>query len=106
MADTESLLAAMRGKAGGLRRLGYRIRFDLTDTGDSLLIDGTGGGAAEIGPATAEDAADSVIRLSSDDLAKFIAGRLSPTIAYATGRLKIEGSTGVALKLASLLDED
>jgi putative sterol carrier protein len=105
MADTETLLAAMRSKAGALRRLGYRIRFDLTDTGESLLLDGTGDAGAEITAAEPEASADTVIRLSSDDLAKFIAGRLSPMVAYATGRLRIDGSTGVALKLASLLDE-
>jgi putative sterol carrier protein len=44
--------------------------------------------------------------LSSDDLIRLIAGRLSPMLAFSTGRLRVEGSKGVALKLASLLDED
>jgi putative sterol carrier protein len=107
MPDAETLLEEMRAKASGsLRRLGYRLRFDLTDEAVSLLVDGTGDGPAVIGMAEPDAEADTVLRLSSGDLAKFIAGRLNPMVAYATGRLKIEGSTGVALKLASLLDGD
>ena len=37
---------------------------------------------------------------------KLIAGRLSPMLAFTLGKLKVEGSKGVAMKLASLLDED
>ena len=107
MSDAETLMERMRSKAGTLKRLGYRIRFDLTDTGERILVDGTtGGDAAEIGPAEEDTPADTILRLSADDLAKLMAGRLSPMLAYSTGRLRIEGSTGVALKLASLLDED
>src|SRR5438874_1711368 len=42
MADAETLMAAMQAKAGVLRRLGYRIRFDLTDLNESVLLDATG----------------------------------------------------------------
>jgi putative sterol carrier protein len=105
MPDTDELLARMRARGPSLRSLGYRIRFDLTDNDASLLLDGTGG-QASVEEAPADAAADTVLALSSDDLAKLIAGRLSPMLAFATGRLKVEGSKGVALKLASLLDED
>jgi putative sterol carrier protein len=90
-----------------LRRFGYRVRFDLADLdeGAALLLDGTEA-AAVIDMAPADAPADCVLRLSSDDLARLIAGRLSPHLAFATGRLRIEGSRGVALKLASLLDGD
>ena len=50
--------------------------------------------------------ADTVLRMSAENLGKLMAGRLSPMLAFSTGRLRIEGSKGVALKLASLLDED
>jgi putative sterol carrier protein len=102
MPDSAGLIAAMQRKSGALRTLGYRVRFDLTDSGDSILLDGTGGDV-RIG----EDggAADSVLSLSSADLARLIAGKLSPMLAFSTGRLKVEGSRGVALKLAGLLDD-
>ena len=105
MAETEALMAAMRARGASLRGLGYRVRFELTDSGDALLLDATGG-RAELNEATADDEADTVLRLSSDDLAKLVAGRLSPMLAFATGKLRVEGSKGVAMKLASLLDED
>lgn len=105
MPDAETLIAQMRAKGPGLRGLGYRIRFDLTDTDEAILLDGTGGQAA-VEIATGTEEADTVLSLSADDLAKLIAGRLSPMLAFATGKLKVEGSKGVALKLASLLDED
>lgn len=105
MPDTDALLASMRARGPNLRSLGYRIRFDLTDLDVSLLLDGTGG-QASLEEAAADAQADTVLALSSADLAKLIAGRLSPMLAFATGKLKVEGSKGVALKLASLLDED
>lgn len=105
MPDAETLIGQMRAKGPGLRSLGYRIRFDLTDTEESILLDGTGG-QASVEPATGTEEAETVLSLSSDDLAKLIAGRLSPMLAFATGKLRVEGSKGVALKLASLLDED
>lgn len=105
MPDRDALIAQMRTRSPGLRALGYRIRFDLTDTGESILLDGTGGQAA-VEPAEGTEAADTVLSLSSDNLAKLMAGRLSPMLAFSTGRLRVEGSKGVAMKLASLLDED
>jgi putative sterol carrier protein len=105
MPDVDELVGQMRGKAANLRSLGYRVRFDLTDSDDSILVDGTGT-VASIEAVSADGEADTVLRLSSDDLAKLIAGRLSPMLAFSLGKLKVEGSKGVALKLASLLDED
>ena len=105
MPDAETLIARMRAKGGGLRSLGYRVRFDLTDTGESILLDGTGGHAS-VEAAGGVEEADTIISMSSDDLAKLMEGRLSPMLAFSTGRLRVDGSKGVALKLASLLDED
>jgi putative sterol carrier protein len=105
MADAESLMAAMQTKQETLRRLGYRVRIDLTDTGESILLDATGA-APEITSADPAVEADTVLRLSAADMAKLIAGRLSPMLAFSTGKLRVEGSKGVAMKLAGLLDED
>lgn len=105
MPDLDGLIGQMRARGAGLRGLGYRVRFDLTDTGEAILLDATGGQAA-VEPAAAGEEADTALALSSDDLAKLIAGRLSPMLAFSTGRLRVEGTKGVALKLASLLDAD
>ncbi len=105
MADAETLMAAMRERAAVLRQLGYRVRFDLTDTGESVLLDASGP-EPEIAPAEEATEADTVLRLTAENLGKLMTGRLSPMLAFSTGRLRVEGSKGVALKLASLLDEE
>lgn len=101
MADLSTLVEAMKEREGALSELGYKVRFDLSDTGQSLLLDATGGQVA-----LSEDSgeADAVLKLSSDTLEKLITGRIGPMLAFSTGRLRVEGSQGVALKLAGLLD--
>ena len=102
MPSAEDILAQLRAKAASLRGLGYRVRVDLTDCGDSILIGPTG--AAEACEADAE--ADTVLAISAENLGKMAAGKLSPMLAFTMGKLRVEGSKGVAMKLASLLDED
>jgi putative sterol carrier protein len=80
--------------------LGYKVKFAIEDEG-VILVDATQS------PATLchEDAeADCTIRLTEARLAQLIEGRLSPTLAYTLGQIKVEGSLGVAMKLASLLE--
>lgn len=105
MTDPDTILAAMRAAAPKLRGLGYRVRFDLLDAGQSYLLDGTGA-EVEVAEAAPDAAADTALGMSSENLAKLMAGKLSPMLAFATGKLKVEGSKGVALKLAGMLDED
>lgn len=105
MTDAAEVVALMQAKAGTLQRLGYRVRLDLTDTAESILLDATGS-QPEITTVDAATDADTVLRITGADLDKLIAGRLSPMLAFATGRLKVEGSKGVAMKLAGLLDEE
>ena len=90
----ESNLAAFAG-------LGYKVAFDLGEDG-AIAIDGTGSP-----PALTDsiDDADCTIRISADDLAGMIAGNVNPMLAYTLGKLKIEGSMGVAMKVAALLEE-
>ena len=45
------------------------------------------------------------IRLSIADMQKLITGGLNPTLAYTLGKLKVDGSLGYAMKLASVLDD-
>ena len=90
----------IRAQLPQLATLGYKVKFVLDDTG-VIFVDAT------TPPPTLsnEDAeADCTIRLSEDRLAQLIDGRLSPTLAYTLGQIKIEGSLGVAMKLASLLE--
>ena len=97
----ESATAAIRSKAGTAAPLGHRILFDLGIDG-VIFWDGTQT------PAVIDNTpreAETTITMSSADLDSLIAGGLNPTMAYMTGRLKIQGSMGVALKMSQLLED-
>ncbi|SHJ01650.1 SCP2 sterol-binding domain-containing protein [Wenxinia saemankumensis] len=73
---------------------------------DSLKFDCGAAGAITLEGGTArlaDDPADCTIRISEANLAKLIAGQLNPMTAFATGKIKVSGDMGVALKLAKLL---
>lgn len=99
--DHEGLMEALRSRAALAPKLGYRVKFDLGDDG-VVLLDGTETPAV----ISAEDGeADATLRLSLESMEKLIQGALDPTLAYMTGKLKISGSMGVAMKLASILED-
>ena len=78
--------------------LGATIKFDFGD--DRLFIDGT------VTPAVmthADDAADCTLKITAEDLGKIMQGQLDPTMAFMTGKLKVQGSTAIAMKLSSVL---
>jgi putative sterol carrier protein len=51
----------------------------------------------------ADEAADCTIRISTANLDRLIHGKLNPMTAFATGKLKVSGDVGVAMKLGQLL---
>ena len=48
------------------------------------------------------DDADAVISASAETFQKIVAGEQNPTSAYMTGKLKIKGDMGAAMKLQKL----
>ncbi len=98
----DDIAGDFRARAGEFTGLMARVMFDLGDDG-SLVVDAT-----EAPPEISVEAgeADCTIRLSLANLEKLMAGNLSPTLAYAMGKLRIEGSMGLAMKVAALLDDD
>ena len=46
--------------------------------------------------------ADAVISASEETFQKIVAGEQNPTTAYMTGKLKIKGDMGAAMKLQKL----
>ena len=48
------------------------------------------------------DDADAVISASAETFQKIVAGEQNPTSAYMTGKLKIKGDKGAAMKLQKL----
>jgi len=45
------------------------------------------------------------VKMSADTLQGLLNGTQDPTLAFMTGKIKVNGSMGHALKLASLLDD-
>jgi len=71
------------------------VKFD-TGSDGVIVIDG-----ADI--STTDAPADCTIKLSLDDLESLIAGELNPTMAFMTGKIKVEGDMTVAMALSQLI---
>jgi len=71
------------------------VKFD-TGADGVIVIDG-----ATI--STADAPTDCTIKLSLDDLDSLIAGDLNPTMAFMTGKIKVEGDMSVAMALSQLI---
>jgi putative sterol carrier protein len=64
----------------------------------AVLVDGAGVRAAEEG-----DEADVTMTADADTFQDILAGNLNPTAAFMTGKLKLDGDMGTAMKLGSAL---
>lgn len=95
------VVETFRSRALEFAPLNARVLLDLGEDG-CLLVDAT-----DSPPTVREGAgeADCTIRVSLENLEKLMSGAMSPTLAYTLGRLKIEGSMGLAMKVASLLED-
>jgi putative sterol carrier protein len=96
--DLQTATSTLRDKVGADSGLGGTLKFDCGDNG-TVVIDG----AAT--PNTVDNTnrdTDCTISLTIDTLGEMIAGELNPTTAFMTGRIKVSGDMGVALKLQSV----
>ncbi len=73
----------------------HSVKFD-TGSNGVIVIDGST-------ISTTDAPADCTIKLSLDDLDSLIAGDLNPTMAFMSGKIKIEGDMTVAMALSQLL---
>lgn len=97
----DSVTESLTRRAVDFTGLDALVKFDFGGDGQ-LCVD-----ARETPPViTREDGeADCTIRLSIHDFEKLMAGALNPTLAYTMGRLKVDGSLGLAMKLAARLED-
>jgi len=97
VADIE---AALSPRLADFSALDATVKFDFGS--DHLFVDGTKLPAT----LTHDDAdADCTLIITAENLAAILHGTLDPTMAFMTGKLKVTGSTGIAMKLASVLKE-
>ena len=78
--------------------IGATIKFLLDD--QAVFIDGTGDTNVVTGD---NKDADCTISMSMEDLVKLKSGDLNPMMAVMSGKIKIQGDMGLAMKLQSLL---
>ena len=71
------------------------VKFD-TGADGVIVIDGST-------ISTTDAPADCTIKLSLEDLEALVAGELNPTMAFMSGKIKVEGDMSVAMALSQLL---
>src|SRR5690606_11767214 len=89
---------AVKAKVGTDSGLGATVKFELED--GVIYVD------AKTVPnvvSNEDKDADCTIRVTLENFSKMLQGDLDSTLAYMTGRLKVEGNMGVAMELSSVL---
>lgn len=78
----------------------YQFNIGGDDGGEWVIkLGGEGSGVTD----GTDDSAQCVISMSSKDFLGMIAGTLNPQMAFMTGKLRVKGDMGLALKLQSIL---
>jgi len=91
----ETAVAALNDKIeGGFDGL---AKFVIGDEG-SVMIDSDGARAGD-----GDEDADVTLSADADVFQSILEGETNPTAAFMTGKLKIDGDMGLAMKLASTL---
>ncbi len=95
----EDVTKGMSERAGAKPAFGNSVKFVFSE--GVIHVDGTAGGNNVV---TNEDKpAQCTIKMTLDDFKSMAAGQLDGMTAFMTGKLKIEGDMGVAMKLQGLL---
>lgn len=96
--DISIITSAIEKQASNVAPVEAKIKFVLDD--EAILIDGTG----DSNVVTNDDTeADCVISATKETFLKLKDGDLNPMMAVMSGKVKIKGDMGLAMKLQSLL---
>lgn len=80
----------------------YQFEVTGEEAGQWFLDLKNGSGSCGKGPATSPDA---TFKMSSDNFFKMFTGKLKPTAAFMTGKMKLSGDMGKAMKLEKLMSK-
>lgn len=95
---SSEIMEQLSAQAAKASPIGATIKFVLD--GNPIFVDGTG----DSNKITAEDKeADCTITTSVETLMKIKSGDVNPMMAAMTGKIKIDGNMGLAMKLQSLI---
>lgn len=90
----DDIASGIRSGLAG-KRFDGSLKFDCGADGVVVLADGD--------VSTIDRDTDCTLRLSSENLAKLLTGKLNPMAAVMMGKIKISGDMSVAMKLSKLI---
>lgn len=97
----ESVTAKIKQKMALAAGLNAKLKFDFGDDG-IVFVDATQNPPV----VTSEDApADATFITSLDTFTKILEGTQDPSMAFMMGKLKVQGSMGLAMKLNGILED-
>lgn len=106
MPNLSEIFAEMQNRAnqnpGKIEGMNATYQFELSGEGGGNFFFRVADGKAEAGEGVAAGAGCTV-QMSATDFQALVAGQLNATAAFMSGKLKIKGDMGLALKLQSLL---
>lgn len=96
--DIQAVIDQFSTTANGIDPIGAKVKFMLDD--QSIMIDGTG----DSNTISQDDSeADCTISTSMETLQKMRSGDLNPMMAVMSGKVKIKGDMGLAMKLQGMM---
>jgi acyl-CoA dehydrogenase len=94
----ETILNAVTAQAANVAPFGAKLKFVIGD--QVILIDGTGDSNIV---SQNDEEAGCTISTEADTFMQLKNGELNPMMAVMTGKIKIKGDMGLAMKLQSLI---
>jgi putative sterol carrier protein len=95
--EISEMLDQLKKQASNVAPFGAKMKFVLD--GKSIIIDGNNNNEVS----ESDDEADCTIITDTESLLKMKNGDLNPMMAVMTGKVKIKGDMGLAMKLQSLI---
>jgi len=93
----ETILETLTAGASKVPAIGKSLKFDFGET--KIVVDGTGTGNVI---STEDKEADCTVAVSQEDLIGMMNGTVNPMTAFMSGKVKVHGDMGVAMKMQSL----
>lgn len=93
------LQSALEARLKNAPALGYSLKLDFSDDGHLVIHPDN-----SVNTDTFAEP-DTTLTLSLDTMNKIVAGETDPNMAVLMGKMKVSGKMGVALKLASYLED-
>ena len=98
--DLSAFFAALPARVGD-RAAGVTNSFLFEIDGAGMWLVRVDDGTVTVGEGPGE--ADCTIRASAENFERLLAGKQNPMTAYMTGKIKVSGDMGAAMKLKSLM---